>query len=120
MTGGHNTTAVASPAKTWYTAEGCTAFGLSTWILIQNPNSTAVTVNVLYMDNNGNTKEETYTIGAEKRFSLNVNSKMKDRTGISAKFKCIQGDGIIVERATYWPATNKTISDGTCSAGVAG
>jgi len=38
-----------SPAPTWYLAEGATHFGFELYYLIQNPNATAVTVQVTYL-----------------------------------------------------------------------
>ena len=35
-TWGHDSIGVTSPASTWYLAEGCTAGGTETWVLIQN------------------------------------------------------------------------------------
>ena len=34
------------PAPTWYLAEGCTAPGFETWVLVQNPGDTKATIDM--------------------------------------------------------------------------
>ena len=41
------------PATTWYLAEGCTAGGFETWVLVQNPYATGVTVDLTLMTEAG-------------------------------------------------------------------
>jgi len=36
--------AVSAPARRWYLAEGCTAGGFQTWVLVQNPGTRPVDV----------------------------------------------------------------------------
>jgi photosystem II stability/assembly factor-like uncharacterized protein len=47
--GAHAETSIASPAPMWYLAEGATHSGFDLYYLIQNPNTTAVTVQVTYL-----------------------------------------------------------------------
>src|SRR5450756_1972813 len=48
--GGHDSIGVTSPGKTWYLAEGSTAWGFTTWLLLQNPaEDKSAKVNVTYM-----------------------------------------------------------------------
>jgi hypothetical protein len=48
-TWGHDSIGVTTPAQDWYLAEGCTAGGFETWVLVQNPNSSAASVHLTYM-----------------------------------------------------------------------
>ncbi len=41
------------PPPTWYLAEGCTDGGMETWVLVQNPNAAAVTVDLTLMTDSG-------------------------------------------------------------------
>jgi len=42
----HDSIGVTTPATTWYLAEGCTGGDFETWVLVQNPNDSAVTVDL--------------------------------------------------------------------------
>ena len=42
-----------APAATWYLAEGSTGEGFETWVLVQNPGDTAVTVDLTFMTSTG-------------------------------------------------------------------
>ncbi|MDY6795164.1 MAG: hypothetical protein SWK76_07775, partial [Actinomycetota bacterium] len=44
--GGHDSVGVTSPASQWYLAEGATSGEFETWILVQNPGSTPVHVDL--------------------------------------------------------------------------
>ena len=51
----HDSIGVTTPATAWYLAEGCTGGGFETWVLVQNPGDTDVTVDLSYMiDGRGN------------------------------------------------------------------
>jgi len=52
-TWGHDSIGVSKPANDWYLAEGCTGAGFETWTLVQNPNGTAVNVEVSYLKAGG-------------------------------------------------------------------
>jgi hypothetical protein len=45
----HSSVGVTSPAATWYLPEGSSAWGFECWLLVQNPNAQAATVNITYM-----------------------------------------------------------------------
>ena len=117
--GGHCTTGVTSTATTWYLAEGSTS-GFNTWVLIQNPNSNTAAVTLTYMDNDGNTEEETKLISGNRRYSRKINdvSDMNDKSGVSTKV--VSDIGVIAERAMYWPVTDNVTDSrgGHCTRGV--
>ncbi len=50
---GHDSIGVTATAADWYLAEGATAGGFETWVLVQNPGLTAVTVNLLLQTDTG-------------------------------------------------------------------
>ncbi len=43
----------APDTDTWYLAEGCTAGGVETWVLVENPNATPVTLDVILRHGRG-------------------------------------------------------------------
>ncbi len=92
--------AVTPQASTeWYLAEGTTAHGFETWILVENPNPTAVTLNCRYMTPDGPQDRAPVTISANTRYTINVNAEMPG-TDISAHLSCSQP--VTAERAMYW------------------
>ncbi|MEW6555672.1 MAG: DUF5719 family protein, partial [Actinomycetota bacterium] len=53
---GHDSIGVTMPAPVWYLAEGSTAGGMQTYILVQNPNPDPVTVDLTLMTDQGEKK----------------------------------------------------------------
>ncbi len=111
--GGHCSVGVTAPASTWYLAEGSTN-GYDTWILLQNSGSTYANVTLTYMDENGNTFQESTIVSAQRRFSRRINniSSMNNKSGVSTKVESTNSVDIIAERAMYWTG------GGHCSAGT--
>jgi len=87
----------------WYLAEGSTN-GFDTFLLVQNPNSTAANVTITYMDQDGNTETQYETINANRRFTQKINdvSNMNNKSGVSTTVESTNGVGVIAERAMYW------------------
>ena len=97
--GGHDSIGVTEASKTWYLAEGTTAWGFETWLLIQNPGDQTATVNVTYMTPYGPKEEPALTMPPRSRSTLRVNDKVKNMdTSIE-----VQSDkAVIAERSMYW------------------
>ena len=55
---------------TWYLAEGYSADGFGTFILIQNPNALASTVDVTYMLQGGGTLSRQHSVPANSRYTI--------------------------------------------------
>ncbi|MBI2886266.1 MAG: hypothetical protein HYY02_03555 [Chloroflexi bacterium] len=86
--------------RTWYLAEGSTANPYHTWLLIQNPNSFPVDVDVTFLRENGGAPPvQKYTLRPNSRFSLFVNRVVPD-AAFSTKVEATAS--IIVERAMYF------------------
>ena len=105
-TGGHNTIGVTDTATTWYLAEGSTQTlptNYEEWITIQNPNTTAATVNVMFMKPNGVTVNHLITVSATSRATVNANAIVP---GADISTKVTSDIGVVVERTMYW--NNKT------------
>ncbi len=115
--GGHCSVGTSGTATTWYLAEGCTN-GFDEYVLIQNPNvSSAASVRITFMDENGTTQQTTDSVAANSRQTYNVSSYMPT-SNVSTKIESTNNLGIIVERAMYWSGDNDYWLDGHASIGV--
>ena len=88
----------------WYLAEGCTAGGMETWVLVQNPNAAPVTVSLTLMTDAGEKKPEglqdqQIPSGSRRSFPLHSYVNTYD---VSTLVTSAGGD-IICERAMYGP-----------------
>ena len=100
----HDSIGLDRPYTNWYLADGQSSEGRETWTLVQNPNSTAVTVEVTYMTPNGTgnvTKTETIAASSRKSFNMADHSGITGRAAIMVKSKTA-GKKVMVERAMYW------------------
>ncbi len=115
-TGGHDVAGAPGPKTTWYLAEGCTANDFDTFILLQNPNASAVSVRVQYLKSTGERIEAGYTIDPNARFTIWADGIPELA---SAEFSTIitARQPIIVERAMYFICNGK--DGGHCTLGYA-
>lgn len=110
---GHDCIGTPTPDTSWYLAEGYTAQGFETWVLIENPADEARIVTMTFMEPSGKNTVKTYEVLPRSRFTVGVNSILPS-TEMSTR---ITADGpVIVERAVYF--NNR--SGGTDSLGVRG
>ncbi|MBU4490438.1 MAG: hypothetical protein KKE79_07370, partial [Actinobacteria bacterium] len=58
--------------KDWYLAEGCTAGGFETWVLIQNPGEEDANVTITYQGSDGPHPGPTLSLPPGSRRSVNV------------------------------------------------
>jgi hypothetical protein len=87
------------PANDWYLAEGATAYGFETYILVQNPNTSPATVAVTYMTPDGPTARPSLVVPPKSRRTIVVAADLPG-TEVSAR---LQSDvPVVVERAMYW------------------
>ena len=124
--GGHCSIGVIAPATTSYFAEGSTN-GYDTWLCIQNPNVNAANITLTYMDELGNTFQESEIVLAQRRYTRKINdiSAMNNKNGVATKVESTNGVGVITERAMYWSsgaaesrAGSRGGSGGHCSISV--
>lgn len=96
---GHDSIGTTTPATDYYLAEGTTAWGFTTYVLVQNPNNDPVDVTVTYMTPSGPDVQDPFTMEANSRKTIRVNDVLPN-TDLSTQ---ISGtDEIIAERAMYW------------------
>jgi len=98
---GHDSIGTTAPAYEYYLAEGTTAWGFTTYVLIQNPNPTVTTVDVTLMTPSGPVPLTPFEVPANQRRTLRINDFLLDKdfsTQVSGS------QPIIAERAMYWGA----------------
>jgi hypothetical protein len=122
--GAHAETSVASPATSWYLAEGSTN-GFSLFYLLQNPNEVPASIRVRYLRGSGAPLEKTYTLPPSSRTNIWVNVEefpglgaALSRADVSAVFEALDGRAFIVERAMYLDAFGQQFGAGHGSAAV--
>jgi len=100
--GGHHSTGVSAPANQWYLAEGCTANGFETWVLVQNPGDQSSAVAVTYMTDRGEQAGPTIELPAHSRKTINVADTVPNTWSVSTKVMVTSGASVIAERSVYW------------------
>ncbi|MBN2025230.1 MAG: hypothetical protein JW854_00505 [Actinobacteria bacterium] len=111
--GGHCASGVNAPAGQWYLAEGATAGGFETWVLLQNPGTEDATVNMTYMTGTGEVAGSPVAVPAQSRKTVNIATDgVADNYDVSTMVA--SDKPIIAERAMYW---NDKVA-GHCSSGV--
>ena len=123
--GAHAETALHSTSTTWYLAEGATHSGFDLFYLLQNPASTPATVRVRYLRPSGEPLEKTYTLAANSRTNIWVDTEELPglgtalaNTDVSAVIESTDGVPIIVERAMYLSNQGRLFNAGHESAGI--
>ncbi|MDD5749101.1 MAG: DUF5719 family protein, partial [Actinomycetota bacterium] len=124
----HDSIGVTAPSTNWYLAEGCTAGGFETFILVQNPNSDSTQVSLSYMTSEGEVKGPNITLAPQSRTTFNVGSTVPNNWQVSTRVT--SSKPVIAERSMYgsgrtWahdsigvtaPSTNWYLAEG-CTAG---
>lgn len=64
---------ITTPSRIWYFAEGSTAEGFATYLVLFNPQATAVDATVTFMKDDGTTKDQKVRIGPQQRTVVSVN-----------------------------------------------
>ncbi len=96
---GHESIGTTEAANDYYLAEGTTAWGYTTYVLVQNPNPAPANVTVTYMMPGGPVTQPEFTMPANSRETIRVNDIYPD-TDLSTR---VHGSlPIIAERAMYW------------------
>lgn len=97
--GGHDSKGVTGPSDSWYLAEGSTAWGFDTWLLLQNPTEDFATVDVTYMTQDGPVQEPTLQMPPRSRQSILVNDSVSN---MDTSIEVASDKEIIAERSMYW------------------
>jgi hypothetical protein len=104
---GHASAGVIQPEPQWFFAEGATGAFFHTFFLIANPNPAEVTVRATYLLDNGTSFVKDYIVEGNSRYTLSAHTtdpRLAAAT-FSAKFASLNGEGIVCERAMWWPSS---------------
>jgi hypothetical protein len=89
-----------TPADTWYLAEGCTGEGFETWVLVQNPGASPVTVDLNFTTlESKQDGPQDMVIPACSRRSFSLGEYVTDYNVSTTVVS--NGGGVVVERAMY-------------------
>jgi Fibronectin type III domain len=100
--GGHASAAVPSGARDWFLAEGSTGAWFETFVLISNPNASAVNATIRYLTPTGVARTEVRTLPPTSRTTIQVDALPGlGSTDVSCSITAT--GNIIVERSMYWP-----------------
>jgi hypothetical protein len=128
--GGHESTAVTAPNKTWLFAEGVTggdaAFSWDTYLLLANPSDTAAACEGTFFRENGAPLSFPANVGPNARRTIRVADLDLDNNGtpdlanasFSTRIECAENSAIIAERAMYWSSNGITYIEGHNAPGV--
>jgi len=95
---GHDSIGVTEASPTWYLAEGTTAWGFETYVLVQNPNPEAVDVTMTFMKPGGAVQTHGFSLAGEARHTVNV-ADIVSNSDVSTR---VEATGpVICERAMY-------------------
>src|SRR5450756_2840273 len=96
---GHDSAGVPLPQKEWFLAEGSTAYGFKTWVLVQNPSPEPATVRITYLTPDGPVVKPEFTVAGNRRVTVLANDDVPGRD-ISVKVEASRA--VVVERSMYW------------------
>ena len=101
----------------FYLAEGSTAWGFSSYICIENPNTQNLNARLTYMLSDGSTDEQ--TVGLPPLSQVTVNpAAVLGEADFSTHVECIQNETIAVDRTMSWTGPGAASPGAHCSVGV--
>jgi hypothetical protein len=95
---GAGATGVTTPSDTWYLSEGCTVPGFETWVLVQNPGTAPVDIEMSLQTDQGEVAGPQDTIPAGRRRTYNLGSYV---TSYNVSTRLTASGGVVCERAMY-------------------
>ncbi len=98
---GHCSIGATTPAETFYLAEGTTAWGFTTYLLLQNPGNTAADVAITYMTPAGPKVHPPFTLPPQSRWTIRLND-VPDIADTDVSTMVQASAPIVAERAMYW------------------
>lgn len=118
--GGHESAGVTAPALSWFLAEGATGPYFDEYVLVGNPNDTAVTLSIRYLLADGTTIDQEATVEARARLTINVETQDARLADAAVSTTLTATQPVIVERAMYWPGNPGDWQEAHNSFGVTG
>jgi len=96
---GHCSTGSVTAARTWYMAEGSTAWGFDEYVLLVNPTEDIAHANLVFMRTDGSTRSYAVDINGKARMTVHSNEVDPSR---DASVQVTSDKPLVVERAMYW------------------
>ncbi|MBU1669563.1 MAG: S8 family serine peptidase [Actinobacteria bacterium] len=114
---GHSSEGSPYMSKNWYLAEGSTAWGFETWILVQNPGVKPANVQLKYLTDHGEVVGPHEELVPGSRWTVSAAATVPDMDGVSATI--VASDfPVVTERAMYWSKNGVDKQGGTGSVGM--
>jgi hypothetical protein len=107
----------ASAGSTWYLAEGTSDYGFTTYVTMENPNSSAVTAQVTYMTPTGAVARPDVPLPGYSQTTINPANDLGAKD-FSTKVICKEGKTIAVDRRMIWTGQGAPSQEGHASIGV--
>lgn len=93
-------------------AEGFTSIGFNEWLLLQNPTTSAETINVTLVNMLGHTYTQSFSVPAQSRYTVNVTQMVSDHlinAGEDARAYAVSmsvtsSSAFVAERSIHWSA----------------
>ncbi len=103
---GHDSAAIPEPSLSWLFAEGATGPFFNMYLLVANPNDQVLEVSARYLLPNGDVIAKSYTVAANSRFTISVNSEDPQlaATPVSTTLTSANNVAFLAERSMWWPA----------------
>lgn len=99
--GGHDSIGLTAPAREFFLAEGTTAHGFTTYVLVQNPDQSEATVTLTCMTGDGPVSRPPFRMPGRSRRTVRLNDVLPDRD-LSVLVQSTRS--VVAERAMYWDA----------------
>jgi hypothetical protein len=115
--GGHGSAAVTTGARNWFLAEGSTGEFFETFVLISNPNTSAVNATIQYLTPAGLARTENRTLPANSRTTIPIDS-LPGLAATDVSCSISANGNIIVERSMYWSGSPGPWYGGHNSVGI--
>lgn len=115
--GGHCSKGATGLSRTWYLAEGSTAWGFSTFILILNPEDKEVGISIRLLRSDGFSESFEFVIPPMSRFTVNP-SMLRGFQWADFSAVVFADEPVVVERAMYF-SDFRGISGGHASCAAA-
>lgn len=90
---------IGSPttAFVWNLAEGFTAFGFETWVIVSNPGSQTANITMDFLQQNGTTVTQNFALAPKRRLTVHVNT-VPGIPGTSVSTQVTSDQPVVVER----------------------
>lgn len=98
--GGNGCLGVNKIGQDWILPEGSTNGGFETWVLIQNPNDTAITAQLTFITDKGKVNGPKIKVTAQSRMTVNVADHVPNTWSVSTEVSADKN--VAVGRSTYW------------------